>query len=320
MTMLSHILVPMDGSRLAECVLPHTAAVARAFGARVTLLHVLKGSETDEQLSLVDPLSWHINKAQSQAYLDGLTTQLREIGLDVENVILEGNPPERIVEYAHTQNVDLMVLSSHGQSGLSGWNISSVVQKILMRAYISIMIVRAYQPTSDELATHSYQHVLVPLDCSKRAECALPLAIKLAGGKGASLTLAHIVERPEIPCCEALTAEDSLMVEHLIKRNQQVAAAYLDRLRSDYPGQITTYLSVSDSPQLTLHELVEQQAIDLVVLSAHGSTQSVKWPYGSLVIGLIAYGTSPVLIVQDITPNKVQPTLAEIAAREQKGH
>ena len=318
--MLNHILVPLDGSRLAECVLPHTAAVARAFGSRVTLLHVLKGSETDEQPSLVDPLSWHINKAQSQAYLEGLTTRLRETGLDVENVILEGNPPERIVEFAHAHAIDLMVLSSHGQSGLGGWNISSVVQKILMRAYISIMIVRAYQPTSEELITHHYRRVLVPLDCSKRAECALPLAVRLVSGKDAALLLTHIVERPEIPCSEALTAEESLLVDRLIERNQRVAAAYLDRLRSDYPGQITTHLLVSDSPQATLHDLVEQQEIDLIILSAHGSTESIKWPYGSLVVGLIAYGTSPVLIVQDVTPNKVQPTLAEIAAREQKGH
>ena len=74
----------------------------------------------------------------------------------------------------------LIILSSHGQSGLSEWNVSSVVQKIVLRARTSIMIVRAYQRIPPETAGLRYRRILVPLDGSQRAECVLPVAVTLA--------------------------------------------------------------------------------------------------------------------------------------------
>jgi len=320
MGILDHILVPLDGSRLAECVLPHAATIARAFEAQITLLHVVTDTERSTTSPSLDPLRWHISKAESQAYLDEIAARLRAIGLQVEVIILEGKAAERIIDFARNKENDLLILSSHGQSGLSGWNISSVVQKILMRAYASIMIVRAYHPSKEDLTSLCYHKLLVPLDCSKRAECALPMALKLANCEDATLMVTHIVQRPEIPCYEMLSQEDNALLEKVVKRSKEISTAYLEELCSYYPEKMHSHLSVSDTPHITLQNLVEQEAIDLVILSAHGYSGSVRWPYGSLVTSFIAYGTSPLLIVQDISPDKIQLTQAEIAAKEQKGH
>ncbi len=318
--MFSHILVPLDGSSLAECVLPHTVAIAQAFEARVTLLRVLERSTTTGRLKSVDPLEWQMVKAEVNAYLNGVTARLHEVGIEAENALLEGQAAERVVQFAQSHDVKLIILSSHGRSGLSGWNVSGVVQKIILRAYVPTMIVRAYRPTSKELTGLRYRRLLVPLDCSQRAECVLPLAATLARHHESQLVLAHIVPKPEMPRRAPPSLEDIDLANQVIARNRQEATRYLEQLKSRLSLDARIVLMVSDNVAASLHELVEREEIDLVLLSAHGYSGGAKWPYGSVTISFIAYGTTPLLILQDLPPDEVEPTLAEVAARERKGH
>ncbi|MCK4449342.1 MAG: universal stress protein [Anaerolineae bacterium] len=318
--MLDHILVPMDGSSLAECVLPHAMAVARACGAQVTLLRVLERPQTTGPTRSVDPLDWHIRKAEARAYLDGLSARLQETGLRTESTLLEGQAAERIVEFVRSHDVSLIILSSHGQSGLSDWNVSSIVQKIILRAYVPVMIVRAYQPIAGDLTGLRYRHMLIPLDGSQRAECALPLATTLSRSHGSELLLVHVVCRPEMVCRAPPTQEDIELVNRLTERNRLEATRCLENLRSRLPLAVQTRVLVSDNTAATLHRLVKQENVDLVVLSAHGCSGRTEWPYGSLVVNFIAYGSTPLLIVQDLSVDEIEPTQAEMATRERKGH
>ena len=178
--MFDNILVPLDQSVLAECVLPHAVAIARAFQSQVTLLNVLEGGNRLDGTYGVDPLEWRIRKLEAESYLRSLADRLKETGLPVKSRMLEGEAAEQIIDFAHNSGVNLIILSSHGQSGLTGWNVSSVVQKIVMRARTSIMIVRAYQRKAADLADLRYQRLLVPMDGSRRAEWVWPLATTLA--------------------------------------------------------------------------------------------------------------------------------------------
>ncbi len=318
--MINHILVPMDGSSLAECVLPHAVAMARAFEARVTLLQVLDQAEVIAGAQPVDPLNWHIKKAEASSYLGGLAARLEEQGLVVEHVLLEGQAAEQIIEFANTHSVGLLVLSSHGRSGLSGWNVSSTVQKVIMGARISIMIIRAYQVASADLTRPGYERLLVPLDGSQRAECALPFATGLARFYNSRLILAHVVKEPELPRQTPPTPEDIDLVDRLMARNREEARRQLEQLEGRFPGIIETRLVDSNSVPATLHELAEKDQIDLVVMCAHGQAGRTRWPYGSVAVSFIAYGTTPLLIVQDLPADQIEPTEAELAAQERKGH
>ena len=318
--MFDHILVPLDGSSLAECVLPHAAAVAQAFGARVTLVRVLERTRTAGRTGPVDLLDWQISKREAGAYLDGLTNRLRDAGLRTESAVLEGPAAERIVEFVGGHDVNLIVLSSHGRSGLSIWNVSSVVQKIILRAYVPTMIVRAYQPVTLDLTGLRYRRLLVPLDCSQRAECVLPSATNLARFHESQLLLVHVVSRPEMPRRAPPTQEDVELANCITERNRVEAARYLEQLQSQLSLDVQTRLLVSDNAVATLHDLVDQENMDLVVLSGHGHSGGTKWPYGSMAVNFIAYGTTPLLIVQDLSPDEVARTQAEVAAREYKGH
>ncbi len=313
--MFNRILLPMDRSPLAECVLPHTAAVARAFESQVTLVHVMDPPHRANWRRAVDPLNWRIRKAEAESYLGDLVLRLQKAGLASEKQILEGSAAERIVEFSHKNNVPLIMLSSHGQSGLSGWNVSSVVQKIILRAHTSIMIVRAYQPASTDVTGLRYHRLLVPMDGSQRAECILPVVATLARAHEAQILLVHVARRPEMPRRTPPTDEDVELADRIVERNRTEAIQYLDQLRSRLSGDIQARVLVSDHVTATLHELVDQEKLDLVLLTAHGYSALTRWPYGSVVSSFITYGTTPLLIVQDLPQDKIEPTRAEVVAR-----
>ncbi|MEW5941798.1 MAG: universal stress protein, partial [Chloroflexota bacterium] len=98
--MVSHVLVPLDGSALAECVLPHVLAVASAAVTRVTLLHVLEPPHAKGDEQTIDPLEWHLKKREAGIYLEEITRRLQQTNLKVESVILEGTPADCVIDYA----------------------------------------------------------------------------------------------------------------------------------------------------------------------------------------------------------------------------
>jgi nucleotide-binding universal stress UspA family protein len=318
--MFERVLVPLDASPLAECVLPHVVAVARTFDAQVTLLHVLEPVEAAGRSAPIDPLLWHISKAEARAYLDAVTARLGEVGVQARSELLEGRAARTVVEFATSQDAGLVILSSHGRSGLSGWNVSSVAQQIILRVRRSVMVVRAYRPAVEQLGGVHYHRVLVPLDASQRAEWVLPAVTTLAAVHGANIIVAHAVSRPELPCREPLSPDDAQLAEQLVQRNWREASAYLEQLVQRLPHGAVTRLLNTDNVSVTLHELVDQEQIDLVVLSAHGYSGTTRFPYGSRAVSFIAYGSTPLLIVQDLAPADVEPTLAEVMAGEHPGH
>lgn len=312
--MFKRILLPLDRSSLAECVLPHAVAVARAFDSQVTLAHVMGQRDRASWRRAVDPLNWQIKRAEAESYLADLALRLQNAGLQAEKVILEGPAAERIVEFSRKNDIPLVMLSSHGQSGLSSWNVSSVVQKIILRAHTSIMIVHAYQPVSPDVTGLRYRRLLLPLDGSQRAECVLPMASTLARSHEAHILLAHVVRRPEMPRRTRPTDDDVELADRIVERNQAEATQYLEQLRPRISGETQARILVSDHVAATLHELVDQEKIDLVLFAAHGYSGQTRWPYGSVVNSFITYGTTSLMIVQDLPQDRIEPTWAEVVA------
>lgn len=314
--MFKKILVPLDCSPLAECVLPHAVTIASALGSQLLLLHILSSAAQQTGLRAVDPLEWQLRRKEAESYLEGVRVRLEEAGVAAETKVLDGAAAERILAFAHENQVGLVIISTHGQSGLSNWNVSSVVQKVIVRARVSLMIVRAYQPIQPDLAGLRYQRVVVPLDSSPRAESVLPLAAALARTSAAQVLLAHVVQRPQMPRRTPPSHEDSALADHLVERNRVEAEQYLEIVRSQLPPTaVETRVLISNHVAAALHELIDQENADLVLLSAHGCSSEMRWPYGGLVGGFVAYGASPLIIFQDASAKDVAPTPAEIAAQ-----
>jgi nucleotide-binding universal stress UspA family protein len=316
--MFDPILVPLDGSLLAECALPHAIAIARAFDAKAILLRLLDKNQAGEKAQLFDLVNWQINKAGAKQYLEKTGARFIGSGLRIQTTVLEGLVAESITEFAQSQGVKLIILSSHGRSGLSQWGISSVTQKIIFSAPTSVLIIRAYQPVSSELIEQQYKRIMVPLDGSKRAENVLPMVTLLARSYQSRIHIVHVVKTPEMARQMPLAHEDVELSERIVSRNREEAIRYLDqvRLHSPLAGiDIQTHLLTSDNAAAALHELADKEGIDLVVLSAHGYSGYNQWPYGSMVNNFVLYSKVPLLIVQDL-PAKEEPAAVEMTPRE----
>ena len=319
-TIFTHILVPLDGSKLAECVLPHAVALARVYGASLTVLTVIEPLEEGGEAAIVDPLDWEMRKLEALAYLDGIGEQLQETGLETELSLLEGHAAESIVASAQEKAVDLIVLSSHGKSGLSRWNVSSVAQKVIMDAPASLMIVRAYQSQAGTSMDLTYRRILAPLDGSQRAESVLSSITALVGCYDAHLLLAHVVRLPEMPRNMPLSKEEAELYERITMLNRQAARNYLKQIqvRLSLASEVRL-LDQTDAPT-DLLALADEEDVDLVVLGAHGYSGNAQRPYGSMATSFITYGSRPLLIVQDLPAMQIGPTPAENAAKEKAGH
>jgi nucleotide-binding universal stress UspA family protein len=318
--MFKRILLPLDSSKLAECVLPHLVAIARICEPEVQLLRVSEPFGVTARLRLLDPVDWQIRKAEAASYLSGIAACLQNAGLRVSTQLYDGRPAEQIIEVAHSWDADLILMSSHGQSGLSPWNVSSVVQQVILRAHRSLMIVRAYQPVTAELTGLRYRKIFLPLDGSQRAEMPLVLAESLARAHSSEILAAHVVRQPELPRRTSASQEDLLLVNQLTERNRAEAIKYLEDLKSRLEMTIQTKLEVSPSISRSLHQIADENNIDLTILSAHGYSGDTRWPYGSVGLGFIVYGSTPLLILQDLPTNRIEPTRAETAVQETGGH
>ncbi len=143
--MYKHILCSLDGSPLAERALPHAMALARAFGARLTLLRVVEMPPIPSmpELATVEVELLPQLHEEAQTYIQGKVGELREQGLEVKGVVMEGRAAEAIADYAIEHGVDLIVMATHGRSGLSRWAFGSVADRVLRQAHCPVLLIRA---------------------------------------------------------------------------------------------------------------------------------------------------------------------------------
>jgi nucleotide-binding universal stress UspA family protein len=314
-SMIRRILVPLDGSPLAERALPHAAAVAQAFEAEIRLLRVL-APERRAGRAYVESADWRLRKSEALGYLSTLVVRLNERGLTAEARLAEGNIEEEIIASARGQDVDLIVISTHGRSGPSEFSLGGTAAKIISRAGVSIMIVRAPAdgaPVPPDLDLH-YERVLVPVDCSHRSDWALHLAASLARAKGSELIVAHVVPMPEMPQRKPGSPREARLADKLVQANRGMAEEYLEEVKSKLANphlEVRTVLLVSPRVAHALHELAVREGAHLMVLSAHGHSGAGPWPYGSVSASLIAYGTTPLLIFQDLPRVTLEESLPD---------
>jgi nucleotide-binding universal stress UspA family protein len=320
---IRHVLVPLDGSPVAECALPWAVAVVQALGARMTLLRVLEtpaiSSATSHHHDAVD---WQMRRAEAQSQLARIDRHLKSSDVTSAIELLEGRAPEQIINFARAQHVDLVVLSSHGEGGLTGWALSSTALMVVRRTHSSQLVVPSQRAQGQRVGELRLRRILVPLDCSPRAECVLTLATALSRAHDADLILAHVVPEPEIPRRLPPSAEDLAVASQLTERNRREGHRYLGELRDRLTGQqlrVSMRLVVSSRRAPAIRAMADDADVDLVILSAHGRTGDQRERYGEVAARLVEEPSRPVLVLQDLAPAH-EPTPAEEAARSRPGH
>lgn len=151
--MYRRILVPLDGSKLAECVLPHVAVLAKGCNTEevilVSVTERLTGRTRAPEISELSHTTGEVTlpvgkmERQAQRYLRRIAKKLQAKGITVQTKVLLGKPAEEIAAYAEDAGCELIVMASHGRSGLSRWAFGSVADKVFRASRIPILMVRA---------------------------------------------------------------------------------------------------------------------------------------------------------------------------------
>jgi nucleotide-binding universal stress UspA family protein len=263
-----------------------------------------------------------MRRAVAQSQLTRIDRDLKARGLTSAIELLEGRPAEQIINFARAQHVDLVVLSSHGEGGLSGWALSSTALMVVARIHSSVLIVPACAAEGQRIGDVRLRRLLVPLDCSPRAECILPLATALARAHDAEMILAHVVPEPEMPRRLPPSAEDLAVASQLTERNRLEGERYLGELRDrlvDRTVRVGTRIVVASRRARAIRAMADEADVDLVMVCAHGRTGDARERYGSVAARLLEESGRPLIVFQDLGVGR-EPTSAEEAARSRPGH
>ena len=303
--MYRKLIVPLDGSPFAEHALATAARLARASGAELQLLTVHipvlfafdRGAHYDELL-----------RSEERAYLARIGTMFRaETDVNVQSAIRDGVPADAICEYADWFEDALIVMTTHGRTGLNRAWVGSVADAVMKHSHHAVLMLRPPKaPAPWSAATvASYDRVLVALDGSTFAETALAHGARLAELFGAKLELLRMAEIPRsfvVPFTAPPYAGVPMVPTETIDSIVQHATAYVNgvatRVRAEHPQLcVVTDLVASETPALSIVNVAEQHGVDLVAMATHGRGVSrIVMP--SVADKVIRGGPAAVLLVK----------------------
>lgn len=305
--MFDDLLVPLDGSPAAETALAHAEAVARATGATVHVLRVIRPGRAGGIRH--DSVEWRIDRSEAEAYVREWAESLSSRDVRTEHEVSEGRPEEEIIAYARRRRIGLIVLTAAGEAEAAPFQIGATAHKIVQAAGTSVLLVRP-DDASRSAPDGGYRRMLVPVDGSSRSEWAVCLAgTLLADLPAAELLLVHVVPVPEMVTRIPMDDEVDELRGRIVEASHSAAERYFEQLRHKIgrPGlRVDCRILVSPQVTGTIQKVAETEGVDLVVLSAHGASGGAPWPYGSVASHLIRYGRSPLLVLQDEPAAAVQ--------------
>jgi len=155
--MYRKVMVPLDGSELAECVFPHVESIAKGCGvSTVIFVRVVEpaqlpvgtvtdggGTFTEKDAARIRKETDSRNEKAAKEYLDQVIRQTKYDGMNLQAEVITGKPAERLADYAKKNGVDLIVIATHGRSGVSRWVWGSVADRVMRSACVPVLMVRA---------------------------------------------------------------------------------------------------------------------------------------------------------------------------------
>ena len=287
------ILVPLDGSSLAERALPFAEVLARASGARLVLPRASLVRHRPEPGTEEARIA-----ADEGAELDRHVALLGERGVAAEGVLRFDEAAEAIVSEAETRGADLIVMATHGRGGLGRWVYGSVAEAVLTRTATPVLLVRAWVPQEAATRLADRPRVLVPTDGSDFAAEALPTAAQLAATLEGELVVLHAAPRAGLDF-----GPDRLVAPLLAEEQERFDAEgrqVLERVAAQLANEgLTAELVLRTGSQAeTIEATGREFGAALVVMTTHGYTGLSRAFLGSVADATIRHGTLPLVLVR----------------------
>jgi nucleotide-binding universal stress UspA family protein len=296
--MYEKILVPLDGSDLAEIALPYAEELAGAFGCEITLIHVSESA--DEKYENMHQLYIEKIVEATRQGAERCRKNKRTKKIKVSSVHLTGHTAEQIVDYADKENIDLIVMSTHGRSGIRRWLLGNVAAKVVRATKRPVALIRAKDILPDACADRKLNKMLVPLDGSKASEVVIPHVSELASKLKAEVVLFQVVAPSyfvyAIPGEAVLQPHSPEDLQNMIEHSK----FYLDKVGAELKdkGIETTSEVGIGGPAEEIIRVADEMQVDMVIMSTHGHSSISLWAFGSNADKVLHAGNTPVLLVR----------------------
>jgi len=313
---MNTILVPLDGSALAEQALPYVRRLAQLLGARVRLLNVIADEQQESLMAegiaaaygVIDPLTTQRERGHqtlatltqhAEGYLEAQAQLLRCQGIEIECDVRCGPAAEVIVEAAESWDISLIAMATHGYSGLRRWALGSVTDRVVHATARPVFVVRGATAAPAEPIV--LKRIMVPLDGSALAAQALPLAADIAERARAELLLIQAVETSveALPPIVPLGRPD-LMPSEALRMLRARAGQQLDEqaaMLRDRCLPVIVHVLNGHAAEAIVDEATHQ-SVDLVVMATHGYSGLKRWALGSVTDKVLHAATTPLLLVR----------------------
>ena len=267
MAPVSSILCPVDFSEGSHAALCYAAALTDYFGARLTVITVDDPLlATAAAMEVIDPPLAVQSEAELRRFSDDVLPHLAARAKTLDFRVAIGKPAPEILREAHATNADLIVIGSHGRSGLQKMFFGSTTERVLRETTVPVLVTREERPASASLPeiARNIHRVLAPLDLTSASTRQVRFAAAIAEHLRVPLIVAHVVEPIFIPTPVryALAGVDSV-------RRAEVEAA-LTAIEASIPPSVTTENVVSTgAPAEEIVRLAETRGASLIVMGLH---------------------------------------------------
>jgi nucleotide-binding universal stress UspA family protein len=294
--LINRILVATDFSACARRAIEYGTCVARAWSAHIDLLYVvevLRRLEFDTPFA--DP---SLEKRQGEAarLLSDLAARMKQEGLDVDWHLREGIPSEQIGQTAFEQRADLVVVGTHGRTGLDHIMLGSTAERVIKQAPCPTLTVRVapIHGEKDADVPPCIRHVLVPVDFSSPSLDALEYAIQVVERFGARLTIVHVLEPIYFDLELGLGRIEQEVQKRTHWETQLDGLAQVVRGRGLAAGSVV----LGGIPSESIVTYARGQCCDLIVMGTHGRRGLTRLRYGSVAESVLRQAPCPVLTVR----------------------
>jgi nucleotide-binding universal stress UspA family protein len=297
--MFKKMLVPLDGSELSEVTFKYARELAGRFeGMEVILLHVCSNRET---------VGIHRIYIESAADKIRVEAQKNSCNKDVKvrGELLTGTPSDEILRYAEKNNIDLILMASHGRSGVSRWAMGSVAYKVLRQSRVPVLMVRAGIEDAIILDQLPERRILVALDGTKSAEAILPEIEALARQWGIDAVRIIFIRickpaevSPDYPSGMDISWEERVQQENL--KNKLVAGSYLANIEKRFKEagfKVCSELPIGNPSQEIIKAAMNNRA-NLIAMVIHGRSGISRWAYGNTAEEVMMGALTPILLVR----------------------
>jgi nucleotide-binding universal stress UspA family protein len=300
--MYTKILIPLDGSKTAEKVLPFARALAETLKLPIELLGVVDVTVMAAQIAAGKSryLDTLIAKGEhsSRAYLKEIAESLP--CPSVKCTVERGTPAEAIIERAATDKSTLITMATHGRSGISRWLLGSVAEKVLRGTTNPLFLVRGQEEDATD-DTAALKSIIVPLDGSELAESVLPTVVAVAKVLDLEVVLCRAFE---LPASAYYGTEDYLPgYDELKKQVKEEARSYLEGQVETLKRKGLAKISAVVTEGSGADEIIRYARThpdSLVAMCTHGRSGVKRWVLGSVTEKVVRHSGDPVLVVRAV--------------------